>query len=133
LVANVIAKSQVRTRRYVVFEIAPEGICGSLEPDEVAEFSRRFQRLLKQQRIAPKHLRLLGVYDTIVDYPTEWDYRLGERQRESREYVDEMFAARRELDAEIRDGVPGEEAGARYNRRIRRASERLRREREQGR
>ena len=122
LVANVIAKSQVHTRRYVVFEIAPDGVCGPLEPDEVAEFSHPFQRILRQQRVAPEHLRLVGTYDTVVDYPVEWDYRLAERQGESREYVDEVFAAHRECRAAIRAGVPEEDAVSRLNDRLRRAS-----------
>ena len=128
LVANVIAKSQVFVDRYVVFEVAPDGIQGELRDDNVAEFSHSFQRILKQDRIAPEHLQLVGEYETIHDRPTEWDYVLGERLGQSHEFVDEGFSAERDYREAIAEGVPDAKAAAQYNERMRQALEQMRRQ-----
>jgi hypothetical protein len=130
LVANVIAKSQVFVKRYAVFEVAPAGIQGQLREDNVAESSHSFQRILKQAQIAPENLRLVGEYDTIYDTPTEWDYVLGERLGESRESVDERFSAQSEFREALASGVPEADAVAQFNKRLRRALEQMRQQRD---
>ena len=48
IVANTIARDQVFTNRYTVFEINPDGITGTIIADKVSEFSASFQRIVKQ-------------------------------------------------------------------------------------
>ena len=91
IVANVIAKEEVGTDHYAVFEIDPRGITGKVEPDLVAEFSASFQLIVHQEIIDPRWLTLVGEFETIYDRPTDWDYMLGERLGQSRKEVDARF------------------------------------------
>lgn len=105
LVANVIAKEQVFTRRYAVFAIDPAGITGKVMPETAAEFSAGHQRIIVQDRIAPEYLKLTGEWDTIIDKPTEWDYLVNRAvYGDTREQVDRIFEflaqQRRERQAE---------------------------------
>ena len=75
LVADTIAKNQIFTKRYSVFEINRKGIKVKLIPDQCAEFSQGFQRIIKQNEIDPKYLELIYEdIEIITNGLTEWDY-----------------------------------------------------------
>lgn len=104
IVADTIACNQVFARRYGVFRIIRRGIRGVVEPDDVAEFAAPYQRRILQPRIAPRYLRYVGTFDTdTTARPTAWDYHVGDRiYGQSRDEVDEEFAVRRRLAADLR-------------------------------
>lgn len=78
LVANEIAKNQVFTCRYAVLEIDRKGVVGRLRPDQVAEFSSGYHRIIRQAKIFPEFCQHVGTFDTNYD-PTEYDYLRVER------------------------------------------------------
>jgi hypothetical protein len=67
-VPDSIAVNQLGLEKYVLIqiEIDTTGISGKLEADNVAESTAKYQFILKQKRILPKHLRFSDV--KIVNY-----------------------------------------------------------------
>ena len=105
LVANTIACNQVFASRYAIFEIEKRGVTGEVLPDDVAEFSRSYQRRIMQERIDPTRLRHMFTRDAIRDRPTPWDFLIGKKVfRQSILQVDEEFAIRRWVAEEVRAG-----------------------------
>lgn len=75
IVADTIAKNQVFTAKYSVFEINRKGIGVKLMPDDCGELSQAYQRIIKQNKIDPKYLELIACeMDIVTDRPTSWDY-----------------------------------------------------------
>lgn len=99
LVADTIAKNQVFLDKYDVYEVQRAGITARVLPDAVGEFSRGFQRRIKQALIEPRRLKHVGTFDVVTDRPTEWDYLLGKRiyGHTTREQTDEWYAECRAL------------------------------------
>lgn len=95
LVANTIARDQVFLGRYAVIEVDRRGITGRLHRDNVGEFSAPYHRRVKTRRIAAKHLRHVGTFDVVADYPTEWDYLVWGRMGMTRDDVDLQYRVRR--------------------------------------
>ena len=92
IVANTIARDQVFTNRYTVFEINPDGITGTIIADKVSEFSASFQRIVKQDYLAPEFLTVVGEYETIYLWPTAWDYlSRGNLLGETKDDVDQFI------------------------------------------
>lgn len=63
-IADLIAENQIFLPEYVMFEIDPKGITGELLNDNVAEFSSKWQWIVKQPKIEAKYLNLFGIYKT---------------------------------------------------------------------
>lgn len=61
-IGDLIAKNQIFVEEYALISIDPEGIEVELEPDNVAEFSAKFQWIIKQPIILPEYLTFEGVY-----------------------------------------------------------------------
>lgn len=120
LVANTIAREQVFTDCYSVVEIAPEGVAGRVLRDRVAEFAAQFHRVLRQSRVAPEHLSYVGTFQTIKDWPTEWDYRVNEALGTSRMQTDAFYDVGRWMRTEKAKGRPAAKVVAAANRRLRR-------------
>ena len=118
LVADTIAGDQVITKRYVVFQIDRKGVTSRLRPDKVAEFSRGYHRIVKQDCIKPEFLTLVGVFDT-ASGPTEWNYLSNERKGISRAQTDGMSAITAWCNLEASKGILSTEAiEAEANRRL---------------
>jgi hypothetical protein len=83
--AEQIALTQIFELDYAVIRILPEGITGRVRCDHVAESIARWHRVLKQPRIVPEFLELVGEYRTEVPMPTENTMRLWEFTGGSRE------------------------------------------------
>jgi hypothetical protein len=90
--ADKIAREQVFLRTYALLRIDGKGITGRVEVDEVAELSARWHRVIIQPLIAPKFIRLVGIYP-LATGPTEWDYEWFGRAGLTREQVDARHAA----------------------------------------
>jgi hypothetical protein len=58
LVADDVAKNQVFLREYALIVIDARGITGSVELDDVGEFTKHWQRIITQPLIPPQFLRL---------------------------------------------------------------------------
>ena len=92
IVANTIARDQIFTDRYTLFEIAQNGITGTIIADKVSEFSASFQRIVKQDYLAPEFLTVVGEYETIYLWPTAWDYlSRGNLLGETKDDVDQFI------------------------------------------
>jgi hypothetical protein len=76
---NEVAKTQVFLERYALFGIYAAGVTGEVERDNIGEFIAIFHRVIVQPKIAPKHLRLIGIFDTDFDEPDFHDRRMGFR------------------------------------------------------
>ena len=74
LVANTIACNQVGIKNYAVFAILPAGITGIVSPDDVAELSAPWQKIVMQDRIDPEHLLYLGKHKVETISSTPWTY-----------------------------------------------------------
>ena len=100
-----IYEHAIGAKYYAIFEIEKRGVTGEVLPDDVAEFSRSYQRRIMQERIDPTRLRHLFTRDAIRDRPTPWDYLIGKKVfRQSILQVDEEFAIRRWVAEEVRAG-----------------------------
>ena len=102
LIANTLAKDQIFTDRYCVFRINRKGVTGEIMPDNVAEFSAPFQRIIKQKRIEAKYLKLLCEKNTIWDRPTGWDYYKGAIIGMNKAMVNGLFKQMNEYSAKSR-------------------------------
>ncbi len=107
IVANTIAREQVFTDRYVVFEVDPAGIMGKLERDEVAEFTGGYHRVVRQRRIAPEYLKVVGTFSVVpFGIATEWDYLVyGRLDGITRPEIDKMLAGYAKQLQELRAGA----------------------------
>jgi hypothetical protein len=79
IVADTIARDQVFLKEYAIFRIYRKGISFELLPDEVAEFSAPFQRIIKMSRIPPRCLALVSERETTSTIhcpPTLWEIHL---------------------------------------------------------
>jgi len=73
--ANAIARDQCFLMKgYALLQIDARHLEGSVEPDRVAEWPARFQRIVKQDRIAPELINHLNNFSTIYKKPTQYDY-----------------------------------------------------------
>lgn len=63
-IADCIAANQIFVPRYAMFEINSAGILNELLPDNVAEITSKWQWIAKQEKIAPEHIQLFGVWKT---------------------------------------------------------------------
>jgi hypothetical protein len=92
--ANAIARDVLGTDHYAVFRVSPKGITAQLRSDRTVGLTRRCQRVIRQRHVEPRHVRLLGVFHTVRDRATDWDYREGARIGLSRRSVDGIYKAR---------------------------------------
>lgn len=63
-VCDMIAANQLGIKKYLMYEIAPEGIETELIPDNVGELSAKHQWIAKQPTIKPEHINLFGIFKT---------------------------------------------------------------------
>lgn len=63
-IANCIAKNQIFLDDFIMFEINPIAFETILIPDEVGEFSAKYQWILKQKSIKPIYINFCGKYRT---------------------------------------------------------------------
>lgn len=61
-IGDLIAMNQIFAEEYAQISIDPDGIEVELEPDNVAEFSAKWQWIVKQPFIAPWYLVFWGSY-----------------------------------------------------------------------
>lgn len=61
-IADIIAAEQLFLDVYVMFEIDSKGIISELIPDNVAEYSSKFQWIAKQPKIDCKYINIFGGY-----------------------------------------------------------------------
>jgi hypothetical protein len=102
--ADVIARDQLFLSEYALLSIDAYGITGDIEPDEVAEFSAKWHRVIVQLGIEPRFLRVVSPSVKTADFPSEGDYLIRtDHLGETREQADRYFAMRREADASYRD------------------------------
>lgn len=62
-VADHIAKNQIFTDRYAMFEIDTKGIKYPIEQDLCAEWTTKQQYIVKQKVINKKYINLFGIYE----------------------------------------------------------------------
>jgi len=91
LVADNIACGQVFANPYSLFRICPGGITGDLLADDVAEFSAPFHCVIRQDRIAPEHLRYLGTMHVQEGILTPWQWMIHGMRGLSRSQIESMF------------------------------------------
>lgn len=83
--AERIALTQIFELDYAVIRIRPDGITGRVTYDHVAEVTGPWHRVVKQPRIAPEFVELVGEYRTEVPMPPENMVKLWESTGRSRE------------------------------------------------
>jgi hypothetical protein len=92
-IANTIARDQIFLKRFALFEIDAAGT-PILHPDQVAEFSAKFHRVVHGSKcILPRFLSLIGIFDTDVGF-TEADrmrYKQMGAPPEVIEKIEKMF------------------------------------------
>ncbi len=118
IVANEIAKHQVFTEQYVVFEIDRKGITGKIKKDNVAELTRSYHRIIKQDHIKPEYVNFSDGYDTVFDGPTMWDYLINEKLNKwTYEQTDAYFSAKTWYDEHRqKKDIPEDELKTEYKR-----------------
>ncbi len=128
--AEGIAITQIFELAYAVIRVRPEGIRGRVTDDRVAEFSAPWHRVVRQPRIAPEFLELVGEYRTELPPPTDAELRLWELTGRSRaeciENTRRLFEACREcrrVQAEPKWRNEDEHAGGGTKRRARTSSQ----------
>ena len=98
--AEWIALTQIFELDYAVLRIRPEGITGRVTGDHVAEFTAPWHRVVKQRRIVPEFLEVVGEYRTELPPPSDDEVRLWEFTGRSRaeciENARRLFQACRE-------------------------------------
>lgn len=65
--ADSIAVNQCFMREYALFEVKKSGITSALIPDNVAEFTAKYQYYVKQEKIPPEHLHFVDNYTVDMD------------------------------------------------------------------
>jgi hypothetical protein len=83
--AERIAITQIFELDYAVICIRPEGITGRVTGDHVAEFTAPWHRVVKQRRIAPEFLELVGEYRAELPPPSDDEVKHWEFMGRSRE------------------------------------------------
>jgi hypothetical protein len=116
IAANAIARHQVFTKRYVVFEIEKSAV-GRTSRDRVAEFGATFQRIIHKKHIATEHLKFVGELDTIYG-PTELDYQRYAKCGLPREFVDRENEIIKWADSQFVNGQLSQEVMDECNRRL---------------
>lgn len=61
-VASAVALNQTFTPEFALIGVRRDGITGEVEPDDVAEYTRHHQWIVRQSRIARDHLYYAGTY-----------------------------------------------------------------------
>ena len=120
--ANAIARDVLRVKRYAVFSVAADGVRTKPGVDRGKGPTRRCHRRIRQRHVDPRHLRLVGTFDTVSDRPTEWDYEEASRIGISRRSLDALYAAREWAREQCRAGrLTEEQIAAELGRRFRAA------------
>ena len=123
--ANAIARDMLCTSRYAVFRVAAAGITAKPRADKGKEVIRRCQWLIRQRRIEARHLAVVGVFDTVRDRPTDWDYSAASTLGMSKGFLDALFDAREWAREQCRVGrLTEEQIVAELGRRFTEAAER---------
>lgn len=63
-VSDMIAANQIFLKSFVMFEIDPAGFSCDLIPDDVGEYTARWQWILRQDKIYPRFINKFGQYET---------------------------------------------------------------------
>ena len=62
--AGYIAANQLFLGEYALFEIREGGITGEIVPQKISGKTAPFQKIIKQESIAPGHIRFINSYTT---------------------------------------------------------------------
>lgn len=123
--ANAIARDMLCTNRYAVFRVAAAGITAKPRADKGKGLTRRCQWLIRQRRVEARHLVLVGVFDTVRDRPTDWDYTAASTLGMSKEFLDALYEAREWAREQCSAGrLTEEQIAAELGRRFREAADR---------
>jgi len=65
-VVHSVALNQISAfKNYGLIRIDSKGITGAIENDDVAEYTTRYQRRVKQQLVRPEFIKILNMYKAI--------------------------------------------------------------------
>lgn len=107
IVADSIAAEQVCADPYVLLWIHPHGINGKLYADDVAEWSQRFQCIIRQERIEPQYVHYLATMRVQTDTLTPWQRLVDASRGVIREQSEEFFRRMRAAVNTNRNDPPG--------------------------
>jgi len=96
IVADSIAAYQVFTETYALLWLHPRGITSKLYADDVGELTRRFQCIIRQERIEPRYVHYLGTMRVQTDRISPWQRLLDASRGLTRQQSEDLFRQMRE-------------------------------------